>query len=125
MEEEDEHPLMTTREEIEEIVREVVTSCLSPQTRHFKTLERAFRGFHTPFAQNMKALREEVEIYSKKTESLEEGLMYVLHNIKKNQFLYANYPDEWVKEYADIKKGIQAENKFMDDKIRERESDED
>lgn len=55
--------------------------------------------------------------FSSKVEGLEESMLYVLHNIKKNQFLYAHYPEEWVKDYLSIKKGIKYENEFMDKKI--------
>ena len=46
-------------------------------------------------------------------ESFEESLLYILHNIKKNQFLYSHYPDEWVKNYTSLKQGLKEENKFM------------
>lgn len=47
-------------------------------------------------------------------ESFEESLLYVIHNIKKNQFLYSHYPEDWVKNFLSLKEGIQYENKFME-----------
>lgn len=47
-------------------------------------------------------------------EDFEESMMYIMHNIKKNQFLYAHYPEEWVNSYLDIKNGMKYENEFMD-----------
>lgn len=52
-----------------------------------------------------------------KVESLEESFLLVMHNIKKNQFLYSHYPEEWVKDYLSIKEGLKHENNFMDKKI--------
>ena len=49
-------------------------------------------------------------------ESFEDSLLHIMHNIKKNQFLYAHYPDEWAKDYRSIKKGIKFENEFIDKK---------
>lgn len=51
----------------------------------------------------------------KQIESFEDTLLHIMHNIKKNQFLYAHYPDEWAQDYRSIKKGIKCENKFMDE----------
>ena len=51
-----------------------------------------------------------------KLDQFEEALLHIMHNIKKNQFLYAHYPEEWVKNYLSIKKGIKYENEFMEDK---------
>lgn len=48
--------------------------------------------------------------------SWEETLLLVYHNIKKNQFLYAHYPDDWVKKYSDIKQGLRDENEAMDER---------
>lgn len=52
----------------------------------------------------------------KKLEDFEESLMYIMHNIKRNQFLYAHYPEEWVENYLSIKDGLKAENEFMSKK---------
>lgn len=58
---------------------------------------------------------------AKRTEALEDSLLHLMHNIKKNQFLYAHYPEDWVKDYLSIKKGIKYENLFMDKKIADQE----
>lgn len=44
----------------------------------------------------------------------EESLLLIMHNIKKNQFLYSHYPDEWAKDYLAVRKGIEEENSFLD-----------
>lgn len=53
-------------------------------------------------------------------ESWEESLLYTYHNIKKNQFLYAHYPDAWAKNYHDIKDGLKNENEYLDKEIEAR-----
>jgi len=55
-----------------------------------------------------------------RAEKMEETFLYIMHNIKKNQFLYAHYPEDWVKNYQDIKKGIKSENEFMDKEIKKK-----
>ncbi|NGX57211.1 MAG: hypothetical protein K940chlam3_00095 [Chlamydiae bacterium] len=56
--------------------------------------------------ENIKVLKK----IEKRIESWEESMLFIYHNIKKNQFLYAHYPDDWVKDYNDIKRGVKAEN---------------
>lgn len=51
-----------------------------------------------------------------KLEDFEETLLYIMHNIKRNQFLYSHYPEEWVENYLSIKEGLKAENEFMEKK---------
>lgn len=53
-----------------------------------------------------KAICDKIELW-------EESLMLIYHNIKKNQFLYAHYPDEWVRTYLDAKKALIQENKDL------------
>lgn len=56
-----------------------------------------------------------VKKLAKNFASYEESLLMVMHNIKKNQFIYSHYPDEWVKNYLDVKKGLQDENRFLEE----------
>lgn len=67
-----------------------------------------------------KALQE----FSSKVEGFEETLLCLQHNIKKNQFLYAHYPEDWVKSYQDLKEGMKHENEFMQSKITKLENNE-
>ena len=53
----------------------------------------------------------------KRIAAWEESMLYIMHNIKKSQYLYSHYPDDWVKEYTDIKEGLVKENEYMDKKI--------
>jgi hypothetical protein len=74
-------------------------------------------------AQNLHLIKEEVGEMARcfienknQIESFEDALLHIMHNIKKNQFLYAHYPEEWVTDYISIKEGIKFENKFMEEK---------
>lgn len=63
-----------------------------------------------------RSLYEITQIFDKivkRMESWEETLLYLSHNIKKNQYLYSHYPDEWVNNYLDIKRGLKGENNWM------------
>lgn len=60
-----------------------------------------------------------VKVIKNKLDAFDESLMMVIHNIKKSQFLYAHYPDEWVKNYLDVKNGMKKENEYLDKKIEE------
>ncbi len=57
-----------------------------------------------------------LESVQRMVNNFEDSMLHILHNIKKNQFLYAHYPDEWVRNYQDLKKGIKYENEFMQGK---------
>lgn len=63
-----------------------------------------------------RSLNEITDIFNKiiqRMESWEETLLYLSHNIKKNQYLYSHYPDDWVNNYLDIKRGLKSENNWM------------
>lgn len=93
----------------------------------FSLIEKKF----TYIEKNQKSLSRKLEMIKKHMESymdapnllafkcekrlqeFEDTLMHLYHNIKKNQFLYSHYPDEWAKNYSEIKKGIKNENVFM------------
>lgn len=55
-----------------------------------------------------------MEQFEKRIEGFEDSLLHIMHNIKKNQFLYAHYPEEWVHDYLSIKEGLKFENERMD-----------
>jgi nitrogen-specific signal transduction histidine kinase len=69
------------------------------------------KGIELKMQDNIKVLKR----IEKRIESWEESMLYIYHNIKKNQFLYAHYPDEWVKDYKDIKQGLKDENNSAQD----------
>jgi len=62
-------------------------------------------------------IRQEFADMAARFASWEESLLQVYHNIKKNQFLYSHYPDEWVQKYSDIKQGLRDDNEPLDEKI--------
>jgi hypothetical protein len=51
--------------------------------------------------------------FSFKVECMEESILSVYHNIKRNQFLYAYSPEELIQTFDDIKKKIMDEHKEL------------
>lgn len=52
-----------------------------------------------------------MESYCNKLDSIEETFLILYHNIKQNQFLYANYPNDWLEETTlQIKKKLSCQN---------------
>lgn len=51
--------------------------------------------------------------FTYKVECMEESILSVYHNIKRNQFLYAYSPEELVQTFDDIKKKIMDEHKEL------------
>ena len=49
-------------------------------------------------------LIERLDGYEAKMESMEDSFYTLYHNIKKNQFLYADKPEVWWDDYLDLKK---------------------
>lgn len=80
--------------------------------KSLKILESSNLFFNSVIKKN----EEQIRKCKSQIEDFEESLLYIMHNIKKNQFLYSHYPEEWVKNYLDIKKGLVEENKFMEEK---------
>lgn len=63
--------------------------------------------------------------FDEKSDSLEETILSIYHNIKRNQFLYAHYPEEWDKTFLEMKKKIKEENcEFCKCKGKKRGKDE-
>lgn len=81
-----------------------------------KSLDKEVLNFHKAMNQNLNVQKQAFKEMKDRFESWEETLLFVYHNIKKNQFLYAHYPDEWVKKYSDIKQGLRDENEAMDER---------
>ena len=54
---------------------------------------------------------KEMSSFCKKIDQLEETFLIMFTNIKRNQFLYSHYPEEWwEKNYVDIKEKMKKEN---------------
>jgi len=49
-------------------------------------------------------VNKQMDVYLKKMESMEEAFFILYHNIRTNQFLYANTEVEWWNEFAEFKK---------------------
>lgn len=51
-----------------------------------------------------------LEKFTDKVESLDETILSIYHNIKRNQFLYAYHPEEVIATFEEIKRKIIEEN---------------
>jgi hypothetical protein len=66
-----------------------------------------FDKYEKQMLNELKKSNKSMENFCKQIDSIEETFLILYQNIKQNQFLYANYPEEWLKEVNDkIKKII-------------------
>lgn len=86
----------------------------------FEKLENQISYIRTTVHKDLQEVRSQWQTMFQKMEDWEESMWYIQHSIKKNQFLYAHYPDDWVKDYQDLKEAQKFENDQMDKKIQSR-----
>ena len=55
-----------------------------------------------------KMVDKRLKEYSDKMDSLEDTFFTLYHNIKKNQWLYAQEPEDWWDDYLDLKRHYKA-----------------
>lgn len=79
-------------------------------------LDKELFQFRTMVRSQLEAHNQAFKEMRDRFQAWEETLLLTYHNIKKNQFLYSHYPDEWVKKYSDIKQGLRDENEAMDER---------
>ena len=104
-----------------------------------ETLDKVSKQFNSfvkkqnQFMKNVEQyIGESIKIYKSieyKIESFEVAMLTIMHNIKKNQFLYSHYPDDWVKSFNNhkekidiamkncIKESLKMENNYMDSEL--------
>lgn len=120
-----------TLDDIEGLVKKLFTPVVESLNKYFKLfhknlekmdekLDEHSMDLAKTFKDGLKDYHTTNATFKKTLDRFEESLMYIMHNIKKNQFLYAHYPDEWVQDYQDIKNGLKKENCFMDKLIKEK-----
>ena len=95
-----------TRENLEETIKAIFSKCIrklnasdDKLTKTIKNLDKKLENFRKIKQDITGRMRE----YDKKMESIEETFFILYHNMKKNQFLYANDESAWWKEFTDIK----------------------
>lgn len=76
-----------------------------------KKFDSKFKEFYSKYEKKLLTELEksnlEMNSFCTKIETLEETFLLLYTQIKQNQFLYANYPEEWIKEVNEkIKKSI-------------------
>lgn len=76
-----------------------------------KRSEREFNQIYKSINDAHGVIMKTMKDFTFKVECMEESILAVYHNIKRNQFLYAYEPEEVLKTFDEIKKKILAENK--------------
>ncbi len=89
---------------------------VSKASSTFTTLEATQKNHHKAMKTSLQELKKTLHDFSLTVANLEESILYIFHNVKKNQFLYAHYPDDWVTDYLSIKEGVKFENEYMEKK---------
>ena len=95
-----------TAAKIERIVRDEFKKSYSKLKNMEIKLDRLVRKHDARMYQFGKlkgVVTEQMQRYMDKMESVEDTFFTLYHNIKKNQFLYADKPEAWWKDYLDLK----------------------
>jgi len=87
--------------------------------KNFKKIDSKLSKLNSEILKSLISFNERSIVLTEKINEWEESMLFILHNIKKNQFLYSHYPDQWVKDYYSIKSGLKIENIYMDNKVNE------
>ena len=111
--------LLTPKNEFTELLNNKHAEIVNTINTNFVKLNNRQNKLNTDFAKLFKKMDSTLKTFSDKLASNEETLLFLMHNIKKNQFLYAHYPDDWVKSYINIKDSVSFENEYLDNKIEE------
>jgi len=103
-----------TKKQMEKIVREEFRKSynkLKTMEKKFDVMIRKHDAKMHHFDKMKGVVRAQMNIYASKMDSIEDTFFTLYHNIKKNQFLYANEPEKWWKDYLDLKRHYQINNK--------------
>lgn len=105
---------LITVNNLHECIKDVFSTAIRRLNAAEERLDRAVRSLKTKSLEfrKLKALTDDrLSAYASKMESIEDAFFTLYHNIKKNQWLFAKEPEEWWKDYLDLKKHYIKENK--------------
>ena len=68
---------------------------------------------------SLRMIRKEMKSFDSKVSIMEETFLSVYSNIKRNQFLYSYYPEEWNETFLEFKEKIKKENEEFKELIGE------
>jgi len=112
---------LITSSNLQECVRDVFLTAIRRLNAAEERLDRAVRSLKTKSLEfrKLKAIADDkLGQYIAKMESIEDTFFTLYHNIKKNQFLYADAPEEWWNDYLDLKRHYKEENKKGDKDVK-------
>ena len=69
---------------------------------------------------SLRTIRKVMKDFDQKVAILEETFLSLYSNIKRNQFLYAYYPEEWNETFLEFKEKIKKENEEFKELMREK-----
>lgn len=103
------------QDEIEEIPEYLKKKVNSIATRILTIFNKRFENFlekrNQKLEKSFKKSIKELENFCKRIDSLEEAFYLIYTNIKRNQFLYSKYPEDWWNEcYDNIQENLKKEN---------------
>lgn len=85
----------------------------------YKKADKCFKQISEDSGYSLKAIRCALKEFEKSKDIMEETFLSVYSNIKRNQFLYAYYPEEWNETFLEFKEKIKQENKEFEDLMKE------
>lgn len=105
---------MTTKELLERLSYIMKTNHKSYKSGMKGFLEKFDRLYKREKKLQLKVLSDlqsEVNSLREKVEILDETFLCIYDNIKRNQFLYAHYPEEWDQTFLQMKEDLKKQNK--------------
>lgn len=88
------------------ISQATVTKTLTTIVRKNNKLVKEFDRVMNISLKNLLDMSRHLADFYKKVDSIEETFLLMYFGIKRNQFLYANYPEEWNETYLNMKKRL-------------------
>ena len=74
-------------------------------------------GFDKKLTTLLENIDEILINFSQKMELMEETFLVLYSNIKRNQFIYAHYPEEWNETFLEFKETLKKENKEFENVV--------
>jgi len=101
-----------TRENLEETIKAIFSKCIRKLNASDDKLNKTTKSLEKKL-ENFRKIKQDItgrmSEYDKKMSSIEETFFILYHNMKKNQFLYANDESAWWSEFVKLKCGKQIE----------------
>ena len=114
--------LNSTVESFKIRIKKVVTSNLNKLVKIEETTNESIEKLSkkiTKLNKSEKSIKQALVTQIKAFKGIEETFYILYHNIQRNQYLYANNPEEWWNNYIDLKKTYKEENKEFEDKCKD------